>query len=63
MIDNTDSANNNGEEVGRKAAEAISIAKRIPGFSGKTEEKVLGMVEADQQEPTGESMVEEADKC
>lgn len=57
---NTQSPNNIGGEVGWQLPEAVSIAQRILSFSGVSEEEDLGIVQTEQQEPTGEDMVEEA---
>lgn len=46
----------------RQVAKAVSIAQKIPGFGGVTEQEVLGIAQTEQRETTGGDFVEEADE-
>lgn len=51
-----------GREMQREITDALSIAQRIPGFDGVTEQEFMDLVDMQQEEQTAEEMVEEADE-
>lgn len=62
MGDNTEPANTNGREVDKQGPQVVLIVQKTLGFKGVTAADVLGMVQTEQQKPTVEDIMEEADE-